>query len=693
MGPKKRPQHDYGEYSFRLNQYQGLLKNKEYIRARMKDGSWQQLQIHSKHSQAWFNVLRPGEDVPEHSIQLCNGGRWYRISGPDEWIPDLEQSLEVSTADIALTHTTLPVMEEDDDLTMDDTLVTQTTSDKPKILPEVTEGITPTTQAQAPNNNEFPSFITPTGDQCQDTYLQLPSNPGHNLLLIAESISQIYNSLHGIKALRPPIGNLALNLGELILLRLQNPRPRRPLQDIDKHESAILQQMRHIYDKIKQENPQDQKLVQELGNEIEKIAVMYHQQKKQAIALAEPAQTTDHAQTTNPAEVSSTNPFHNIVIQPDPVLTAITNQPMQPTLNVDTNPFNSTEAFTPTPHTIPKPVQSTIPRKKGNIDNTDTPLIPGLPEPRRIIQPTMDDLYTFYSPEEEMNEFFSSRSRSSPEPLFFPCLPGNMANSQPVGPRQDPIPELGKMNFPLVPFAPNFSLTSRPPLKVQTPEPFNYDETPNNQTVDEEFRNEWDDVVANIILKSDQQKEQLAVALQKILQQEQELKQHTLHHQKTFPNLAIRNNETEHLPRQLLEYNQANPSDNITPHNNKVNQLITRERELLDTLDTKDTEIQRLKQGFGRIEANVSALKDNERRLQANITSQMNDVITNVRERVTLMNQQNEDLNRQLNKEQTMRHKSENEYRHQADSAKRREASMDKQTKDLLLQLTRERTL
>ena len=135
MGPKKRPQHDYGEYSFRLNQYQGLLKNKEYIRARMKDGSWQQLQIHSKHSQAWFNVLRPGEDVPEHSIQLCNGGRWYRISGPDEWIPDLEQSLEVSTADIALTHTTLPVMEEDDDLTMDDTLVTQTTSDKPKILP------------------------------------------------------------------------------------------------------------------------------------------------------------------------------------------------------------------------------------------------------------------------------------------------------------------------------------------------------------------------------------------------------------------------------------------------------------------------------------------------------------------------------------------------------------------------------
>ena len=92
-----------------LNQHQGLLKDGSYIRARMTDGSWQELKIYSKHRKAWYNVLRPGEEIPEHSIQLCNGGRWYQISGPNEWIPNLEESLEASTADIAPTHSNFPI--------------------------------------------------------------------------------------------------------------------------------------------------------------------------------------------------------------------------------------------------------------------------------------------------------------------------------------------------------------------------------------------------------------------------------------------------------------------------------------------------------------------------------------------------------------------------------------------------------
>ena len=393
----------------------------------MKDGSWQELQIHSKHSQAWFNVLRPGEDIPEHSIRLCNGGRWYRINGPGEWIPDLEESLEASTTTIAPTHTTLPVIDEDNTETLDPTIVTQITHNKPNPTPETT--INP-----GSTDTGFPLSVIPTGDQCQDTYLQLPTNPGQNLLLIAESISQHYVSLNGIKALRPPIGDLALNLGELILLRLQNPRPRRPLQNIDRHETAILQQMKHIYDKIEQENPDNRQLIQELGSEIKKIIATYHQQKKQAIALAEPAQITSQAQKANPTQTSNTNPFYNAVIQPDPTKTLTLTQPEQTTQNSDTNPFNSTEAHTPKPLVIrnnPSFLPSTIQRKKDITNNANTPLIPGLAEPRRIIKPTLADLSSFYSPEEEMNELLSSDARSPPQPLFAPYLPGNLTDPQP----------------------------------------------------------------------------------------------------------------------------------------------------------------------------------------------------------------------------------------------------------------------
>ena len=132
MGPKKLPDH---EYSFMLNQYPELLRNGSYIRARMKDGSWQELQTYSKHKQRWFNVLRTGEDIPQHSIQLLNGGRWYQISGPGEWIPSLEDNLEASSTSVAPINTSLPTIEdlsEPEDTTGPNlTVIAQTQSEAP----------------------------------------------------------------------------------------------------------------------------------------------------------------------------------------------------------------------------------------------------------------------------------------------------------------------------------------------------------------------------------------------------------------------------------------------------------------------------------------------------------------------------------------------------------------------------------
>ena len=63
MGSKRHSKHEYGDYTMILNQHQGLLKDGSYIRARMTDGSWQELKIYSKHRKAWYNVLRPGEEI------------------------------------------------------------------------------------------------------------------------------------------------------------------------------------------------------------------------------------------------------------------------------------------------------------------------------------------------------------------------------------------------------------------------------------------------------------------------------------------------------------------------------------------------------------------------------------------------------------------------------------------------------
>ena len=678
----------------------------------MKDGSWQELQIHSKHSQAWFNVLRPGEDIPEHSIRLCNGGRWYRINGPGEWIPDLEESLEASTTTIAPTHTTLPIIDEDNTETLDPTIVTQITHNKPNPTPETT--INP-----GSTDTGFPLSVIPTGDQCQDTYLQLPTNPGQNLLLIAESISQHYVSLNGIKALRPPIGDLALNLGELILLRLQNPRPRRPLQNIDRHETAILQQMKHIYDKIEQENPDNRQLIQELGSEIKKIIATYHQQKKQAIALAEPAQITSQAQKANPTQTSNTNPFYSAVIQPDPTKTLTLTQPGQTTQDSDTNPFNSTEAYTPKPLVIrnnPSFLPSTIQRKKDITNNAHTPLIPGLAEPRRIIKPTLSDLSSFYSPEEEMNELPSSDARSPPQPLFAPYLPGNLTDPQPPDQGQEQALGPGRENFPLIPFVPNPILLTRPVIRPSTPEAFHYDETPNDQSIDDNFRHQWDDVVANIILKAEQQKGQLEIALQKNIQQEQayqQLKQRMQDIQRPHPNLAIRNDEVMSQQKQLDQQNQVRMlatlkddrdkviTDN-TQLNNRVNHLLTREQELLGILGTRNIENKTQRQELEKIKENISSMKENECHLQAETTERMNQIITNAREREASMNKQNEDLYNQLTKEQTLRHNSENHLQTETTerinqiitNARDREASLNKKIEDLeTLRHNSERTL
>ena len=635
MGPTKPSDKEYGEYTFRLNQHQGLLRDGSYIRVRKTDGKWQELQIYSKHNKGWFNVLHPGEDLPKHSIQLCNGGRWYQISGPGEWIPDLEASLEASTASIAPVNDTLPtledVMESEDILSIasfDSATINQGVSTDPE-QPALTF------QRQDHSTNQGPLNMIPTGDQCQDAYDQLPTTSDEDILRAAEDMPQQYPTLDGINILRPPIGDLALNLGELMLLRLNNPRQRRPLQDIDQRETALFQQIDHIFDMIEQKNPSHPDLVKELGNELRRITTLYGQQKTRAIAIAEPVSLPTAAtdlllqpdiapSTWAPKSINKINHLNPFNIFDDPSCTGATVEDYKPShpgiLSADI-PSNSTELHTPRLPMIIERASSCpstiIQRTKA--DNVDAnSLMPDLPEPRRKILPSPVISSPLYSPEMGSNEKLVQDSGPSSH------------------------------NLPAMIVDPHPTTITTPADKPASLDVAHSNEQSISSPTNGDFQDHWDDVVANIILKSDQQKALLETTTTELLHQQQSYQRVQSQLRKLQPShdhLVTTN--CEMLTKQTdMQKTITSLRNDKAKSNTESNRLASREQELLKALNNRDAELR-------DAQRQLSSNMEHEKLMQAETTRKINQLVSNAHEHETNVERVTNVLTKKINQTET----------------------------------------
>ena len=634
MGPTKPSDKEYGEYTFRLNQHQGLLRDGSYIRARKKNGKWQELQIYSKHNKGWFNVLHPGEDLPEHSIQLCNGGRWYQISGPGEWIPGLEESLEASTASIAPVNDTLPTLE--DFMDPEDVL-------QPAPIDSVTinqgahanpEQPTITPQRQDRSNTQYPLNMIPTGDQCQDAYDQLPTTSDEDILRAAEDMPQKYPTLDGITVLRPPIGDLALNLGELMLLRLNNPRPRGLLQDIDQRETALFQQIEHVFNLIGQKNTNQPELVKKLGNELGRITTLYGQQKTRAIGIAEPvSQPTPATDLPSQPEISPStwvpkainevnlNPLETI---DDPSCTGDTpedkkrNYPGQFPVGVLSN---STELHTPR---LPM-----IMERSGSCPSTII---------HRANADDVDANFPIPNPTESRRKILPSPAISSP------------LDSPETGPKetlmQDSDPTIH--NFPVMEFTPHSTAMTTPADKPAPPDVIHSNEQSISSPTNDDFQDHWDDVVANIILKSDQRKAQLETTSRELLCQKQAYQQVQSQLQKLQPSHAhLATTNGEMLAKQTdMQKTITSLRNDRDRSNTESNRLASREQELLKALNNRDTELR-------EAQKQLSSKMENEKLVQTETTRRLNQLVVNAHERETNVERVTNDLTKKITQNET----------------------------------------
>ena len=248
--------------------------------------------IYSRHKAGWYNVLRHHEDVPSYSIRLLDGGRWYCIDQPNEKIEELEKVMNELDLDDPVTDLSLPVLDEEEvannlleglgsNIEHGPSIIDKENPDpaNPSLLPM---------QKDRDNLSETMFLREPTEEQCLEAYLSIPEHDNQNIFEFHKSLEQQYPTLCEMKQIKILIRRLAINLGNLALLRLRNPRPRVLIQEVEKLEDQILLQMEQGYAEVEELNKDQREALMRLEVDLARTIQMYQDQKRQIIKAAEP---------------------------------------------------------------------------------------------------------------------------------------------------------------------------------------------------------------------------------------------------------------------------------------------------------------------------------------------------------------------------------------------------------------------
>ena len=520
---------EYGDYSLLLGRHQRMLNNGAYVRVRSHDGVWQEVCIYSKHSHNWYNVLRQGETVPTYSVQLCTAGRWYWITNPGERLPELEKGLlENNTTDPAINQS-IPLIEDSNEQTKyDDLSLMKIFHDNqiktPSILGEdqqimAEQGLLPT--AKDRDNSEEMFLSSQDERTCMQAYHQLPGDNRQNLLLFAEDILEKYSNIKGIQRLSQPIRDMATNLGELVLLRLQNPRPRGLIKNIDAREDQIFACLKTNYGDIDEANPLDRGTILKLESELAQAVSLYKHQKMEAIKRAEPASTSDILRNSEPDEK---HPKSDQLVSSTPTEQGKTFIPL---IKGDL-PISGIKQRNQPNSNITKETSNYMPplSEEGDIVN------------KTIIQPSRFDLSTIYSSNEESlipsnDGNVIGRRKALPydnegnEPIYMQMDGEGITKERPIMMTNQnyPIANIQSIVDPFIPNqrAPNPQDESS---SDSTPVPAPWEDwvQPILEKFDDgrDYRNELDDIVHSIKRKTNNRELMLEDALQTNIRQLQE---------------------------------------------------------------------------------------------------------------------------------------------------------------------------
>ena len=284
---------DYAEFTMRIKRHQKRLKPGDQVRIWTAAGIWKAMTIYSRHKAGWYNVLRSHEDVPAYSVRLLDGGRWYCIDHPNEKIDDLEKIMDELELVDPVTDLSLPVLEGEEEIMNSPLGGLESSIDYgPSIIdkenPDPANPFLLPVQKDKDNLSETMFLREPSEEQCLEAYLSLPTQDNQNIFEFHKSIEQQHPTLCEMKQIKILIRRLAINLGNLALLRIRNPRPRILIQEVEKLETQILLQLEQGYAEIEALNKNQGEALIRLERDLARTIQIYQDQKRQVIKAAEP---------------------------------------------------------------------------------------------------------------------------------------------------------------------------------------------------------------------------------------------------------------------------------------------------------------------------------------------------------------------------------------------------------------------